>query len=156
MFKIPLGTWLGIQYLKFNTDCDCYSVTKSYPTLQPMDYSIPDSSVLQHLPFLTGESPLTEEPGGYGPWDYKEVGHDWVTNTDTHEEIKFRDCFTISNITSDSTMKINIPWQITHWFPCLKHELGMMAEDISLDFFIFYLLWSHLKLIIHNQGYLIY
>ena len=185
MFKIPLGTWLGIQYLKFNTDCDCYSVTKSYPTPQPMDYSIPDSSVLQHLPeiaqihvqqivisdikkvplgrawqpipvFLTGESPLTEEPGGYGPWDYKEVGHDWVTNTDTHEEIKFRDCFTISNITSDSTMKINIPWQITHWFPCLKHELGMMAEDISLDFFIFYLLWSHLKLIIHNQGYLIY
>ena len=101
MFKIPLGTWLGIQYLKFNTDCDCYSITKSYPTLQPMDYSMPDSSVLHYLPeiaqihvqrtvifdikkvpwrrawqpipvFLPGESPWTEEPDGYGPWGCKE------------------------------------------------------------------------------------
>ena len=77
------------------------------------------------------------------------------THTHTHEEIKFRDCFTISNITSDSTMKINIPWHITHWSPCIKHELGMKAEDVSLNF-IFYVLGSHLKLIVHNQGYLIY
>ena len=78
-----------------------------------MDYSMPDSSVLHYLPeiaqihvqqivisdikkvpsgrawqpipvFLTGESPLTEEPDGYGPLDYKKVGHDWVTNTHTH------------------------------------------------------------------------
>ena len=143
MFKIPLGTWLGIQYLKFNTDCDCYSITKSYPTTQPMDYSMPDSSVLHYLPeiaqihvqqtvisdikkvpwrrawqpipvFLPGESPWTEEPEGYGPWGCKESdmteSHTHThTHTHTHEEIKFRDCFTISNITSDSTMKINIP-----------------------------------------------
>ena len=66
-----------------------------------MDYSMPDSSVLHYLPeiaqihvqqivifdikkvpwrrawqlitvFLPGESPWTEEPGGYGPWGCKE------------------------------------------------------------------------------------
>ena len=100
----------GIQYLKFNTDCDCYSITKSYPTTQPMDYSMPDSSVLHYLPeiaqihvqqtvisdikkvpwrrawqpipvFLPGESPWTEEPDGYGPWGCKESD---MTESHTH------------------------------------------------------------------------
>ena len=154
----------GYTVLKFNTDCDCYSIAKSHPTLQSMDYSMPDSSVLHYLPeiaqihvqqivifdikkvawrrawqpitvFLPGESPWTEEPGSYGPWGCKESDMtQWLTHT--HEEIKFRDCFTISNITSDSMMKINIPWHI-HWSPFLKHELGMKAEDVSLNFFIF-------------------
>ena len=81
----------------------------------PWAGKIPWRRTWQPIPvFLPGESPWTEEPEGYGPWGCKESdmteSHTHThTHTHTHEEIKFRDCFTISNITSDSTMKINIP-----------------------------------------------
>ena len=152
--QIPRSSTISQRLLKFMSNKLWYLTSKRSPREEhgnPFQYSWLENphwqrSLTAMVHWTTKRSDTTE----------------WLTHTHTHththtrEEIKFRNCFTISNITSDSTMKINIPWHITHWSPCLKHELGMKAEDISLDFFIFYVLWSHLKSIIHNQGYLIY
>ena len=59
--------------------------------------------------FLPGEFHRQRTLVRYSPWDHKEVGHGWATNTHTHKEIK-RDLI-ISSVQSLSHVWVFVtPW----------------------------------------------